>query len=583
MLTTRTKGADIRRSSSRRSRSPKAGHPAAGGWRRLGVVAAVLGLCLAGHGAAAQDRETGCEGVACLARAVIDTIPEGERIALIPFWWPVTNLPEKQADALYVDLYEAMYNASDKRHDLVTRARVYDEIWEAAKWELADSNFQKYVDRLRATVVVLCKDGGLSGGMIKLSCTATGVDKESALGSDMPPSQALIPIPGERQLFPYEYALTQLSNTLAAGARDRGSGPQEIPVVFIIDADIGQRSELTEDIGKRIVEGIWTQFERFHHEKKSGDSVRRAIGRQPDDATETPRGYALSGAFKWTDEKSEEASLRVELREGDRLVAWGRIDLKRGWLPHTSAGARRYGAEARALPSDSLHKDIASKAAMNLARARVVAKAVGVEAPAFEVVTSEAEGIAALKTLAHGIPVGEQFNKRRGATGEQHVWLKARVVTVGGHVKPDVQASLTNNDLKERETFQIMLSASATVHVGVFAWGADGTVVRFYPNDKIRNLTVPAGARISLPRGSRTDGYESFRSEPLPNHSENHEAIIVVASIKPLDFQKLGSIAGEKLAATMSVAIPAGIFLESLGQFDLSQASLLVLPYRVRK
>ena len=43
---------------------------------------------------------------------------------------------------------------------------------------------------------------------------------------------------------------------------------------------------------------------------------------------------------------------------------------------------------------------------MNLARARVVAQAVGIEAPAFEVVTSEAEGIAALKTACLWHPGG---------------------------------------------------------------------------------------------------------------------------------------------------------------------------------
>ena len=578
MPATETTAPDISRSNSRANRMGTAGSHAAGG-RRLGLLTTALALCLAGHGAAAQDRETGCEGVACLARAVIDTIPEGERIALIPFWWPVTNLPEHEAENLYNDLYDAMFHASDGRHGLVKRNRVYDEIWEATKWEVAQSNFQKYVDRLRATVVVHCEDRGLSSGMIKLSCTAAGVDGKSALAGDMPPSQALIPI--KRRLFPYEYALTQLSNTLAAGARDRGSGPQEILVAFIADTDIGQRSQLTEDIGKRILEGIARQFETFHHEQQSHDTFKKATGRQPDDAAETPDGYALRGAFAWTDEERELASLWVELREDGRPIAQDRIELKRGWLPHTIAGARRYDAEGRAMPSDSLHEETASEAAVNLARARVVAQAVGVEAPAFEVVTSEAEGIAALKTLAHGIPVDEQIEPGHDAAGERHVWLKARVVTVGGRMRPDVQASLTKNDLKAREKYGITLSASATVHVGVFAWGADGRVVRFYPNAKVRNLIVPAGGRVSLPRDD--DEYQDLWSAPLPGHTENHEAIIVVASIEPLDFNGIRANVGSSTAETMSVAIPAGSFFNALGELDLSQATLLVLPYRVRR
>ena len=579
MPTTGTKAPDFRRSNSERSRRDTAGRRAAGGRRRLGTVAAALALCLAGHGVAAQDRETGCEGVACLARAVIDTIPVGETIALIPFWWPVTNLPDREAEALYTDIYQAMSDASDGRHGLVKKNRVYDEIWEATKWEVAESNYQKYVDRLRATVVVHCEDKGLSRGMIKLSCTAAGVDGKSALAGDMPPSQALIPV--ERSMFPYEYALTQLSNSLAEGARDRGSGPQRIQDPFIADADIGQRSQLTEDIGKRVVEGIERQFETFHHEQQSRDSFAKAKGRQPDDAAETPGGYELHGEFGWTDEKRKQASLWVELREGGKPIARDRVELQRGWLPDKIAGARRYDAEARAVPSDSLHAETASGAAMNLARARVVAQALGIEAPAFEVIRSEAEGVAALKTLAHGIPVDEQIKTWEDATGERHVWLKARVATVGGRLRPAVEAALTKSDLKAREKFRITLSASASVHVGVFAWSADDSVVRLYPNTKVRNLIVPVGGRVSLPLDD--DKYEDFWSAPLRGHAENHEAIIVVASVEPLDFNRIEANIGNSTAETMSVAIPAGSFFNVLGELDLSQAALLVLPYRVRR
>ena len=577
-----TKTPVIRRSSSGRRWKLESRRRGAGGWPRLCVLTAALVLCLAGHGAAAQERETDCESVACLARAVIETIPEGERIALVPFWWPVTDLPEHEAKSLYDDLYNAMSRASratKKRHKLVKKDRVYDEMWEATKWEAAVSNYQKYVDQLRADVVVHCKDGGMSKGMLKLSCTATGVDVRSALAGDMPPSQALIRV--EQRLFPYVYALTRLSNKLAVGARNFGRGPQRIPLTYIVDRDIGQRSALTEDIGKRIVDGIAGRFETFQHEQQSQDSFSEAIGRPTEDAVETLRGYELRGEFRWTDEKRELASLRVELREDGRPVAWARTRLKHDWLPHTVAGAMRYNAEARAMPSDSLHEETAAEAAINVARARVVARALNVDAPTFDVVTSEAEGIEALKTLAHGIPVDEQVEPLQYSTGEWHVRLKARVVTVGGPIRPDVEAALTKDKLKAGEKFRITLSASTTVHVGVFAWGADGGVVRFYPNAKDRDLIVPAGGPLSLPRDD--DEYQDFWSVPLPGHQENHEAIIVVASVKPLDFQKLGSRVGYSGAETMSVAISAGNFLDALGKLDLSQATLLVLPYRVQK
>ena len=577
MATTRKKGADIRRSSSRRSRWPKARHHATEGWRRLGVVAAVLSLCLAGCGAAAQERETDCEGVVCLARAVIDTIPNGERIALVPFLWPVTDLPEQEANSLYSDLFNAMFLASKGRHKLVRRDSTYDELWETTKWEVAGSNYQKYVDRLRATVVVHCKDRGVRKGMLKLSCTAAGVDASSSLAGEMRPSIALIPF--EQGIFLYEYALTQLSNSLAAGARDSGSGPQAIPTVFVADTD-GQLSELTKDIGQRVVDGIARRFEIFQHEQQSQDVFEGVKGRQTEDAAETPVDYELHGTFVWVDEKHERASLRVELLEGDRSIARKTIALRRDWLPHTIAVPKRYVAEARAKPSDRLHADIASNAALNLARARVVAQALGIRAPAVKVVRSEAEGITALQTLAQGIPVDEQVNSWQEATGEWHVWLKARVISIGGQMQPALEATLSNSDLMVGEKYGITLSAASTVHVGLFALGADGGVVRLYPNAKVKDLIVFAGERVSLPRSG--DAYQDFWSAPLPGHVENHEAIIVVASNKPLDFASIGASVGSSATETMKHAIRTRNLLDSLGGLDLSQATLVVLPYRVR-
>ena len=570
---------DTRRSSSRQRRSLETWCRAAGVRRFLCALTACTALCLAGHGAAAQDRETGCEGVACLARAVVDTIPDGERIALIPFWWPVTNLPQEETNLLYDDLYQAMFDASDGRHELTKRNQDFDQIWETTKWEVSQSNYQMYVDGQRATVVVHCRDKGLSKGMLKLSCTAAGIEGTGVLVGEMRPSTARIPV--ERSMFPYEYALTQLSNTLAAGARDRVSGSRSSLVVFIVDNDIGQASHLTEDIGRRILEGITRQFETFQHEQETRDSFSEAIGRQSDDAAKASGSYELRGEFSWTDEKRELASLWVRLREAGRPVSQGRIELRRAWLPHAFTGTRRYDAEAQGIPSDSLHAEIASEAAVNLARARVVAQAVGIRAPAFEVVTTESESIAALQILAHGVPVDEQVEAWQNATDEQHVWLKARVVSVGGRMRPAVEAALTKSDLRSREKFGITLSAAAAVHAGVFAWGADGGVVRLYPNAKVKNLIVPAGGRVSLPR--RDDEYQDFWSAPLPGHSENHEAIIVVASIEPLDFASIGASIGSSTTETMSTAIPAGSFFDALGDLDLSQATLLVLPYRVRR
>ena len=555
---------------------------AAGGRGRLGVLAVALALCLAGHGAAAQDGEEGYnERVADLARAVIAKIPEGETIALIPFQWPITNLPARETRTLYKDINFAMYRASAGRHYLTLRDNIYDDIWEATKWELANDNYQEYVDRLAADVVVHCEDLGLAGDKIKISCTSTGVGERSALAGKMLLSQEKIPIPDEWQpeVFSYEYALTRLSNELAAGAQKFGRGAQKIKVAFIGFG--GQRSELTEDIATKIQEGIRARFRQFRDEHKSRDEFEKAKGWEPGGADETPEGYELRGEFKWTDGAQKMASLSVRLLERGEIVAEERIELKRSWLPHTAAGTRRYTAAARAMSSDSLHDETAAAAAMNIARARVVAEAVGMDLPALEGIVSEADGIAALEFLSHGIPVDARSNTWQDTTGEWHVQLDARVVAVGWRLKPGVDASLTKNDLNAGEQYSIEVSAVASVHVGVFAWGSDGGVVRYYPNAKVRDLIVPAGGRVSLPHVK--DEYQYFWSAPLPGHTENHEAFVVVASVEPLDFKRIGAIVGSDMTETMNAAIPAGIFLDALGEFDLSQATVLVLPYRVSK
>ena len=72
---------------------------------------------------------------------------------------------------------------------------------------------------------------------------------------------------------------------------------------------------------------------------------------------------------------------------------------------------------------------------------------------------------------------------------------------------------------------------------GVFAWAADDRVVRLYPTNAQRQLTMDSGEVLVLPsQGEGRTRAEPFRMEG--NH-EDHEALVVVAATEQLDYRAL--------------------------------------------
>ena len=176
----------------------------------------------------------------------------------------------------------------------------------------------------------------------------------------------------------------------------------------------------------------------------------------------------------------------------------------------------------------------------------------------------------ALKFLERGIPVDEKLYSWSGAEGDRNVTLEARVVAVGSAVRPSVDAKLEQNDLREGDKIRIFLSAAEPVHAAVFAWGADNSVFRLYPNKKRPELKLPGSGFVILPSESDLD---DITSRPLSGHQENHEAIVVVVSRKALGFGGVGKEA----------FVQASAFLDALATLDLSYANLVILPYRIRQ
>ena len=300
--------------------------------------------------------------------------------------------------------------------------------------------------------------------------------------------------------------------------------------------------------------------------------------------------YRLRGELRRLDDKRFRVDARLLLGER-KLIADG-ADVAIASVPAELAASlsrsdgapeptRRYQAVAEAVVGPRLDAASARRAARNLARARVIAQALGLDAPAVDEVRSEADAVAALgEYLGKGLPVEEQFHDLAVDDGSRiGVRLTAKVVPVGVVSSPALTASLPKTVFKAMEPITVELRSEAKVYLGVFAWGADNRVVRLYPTDAQRQLTMEAGEVLVLP----SPGAGRIRSEPLRTEGnlEDHEALIVVAATESVDYGALAPEAGATLTETMGRSLDGGKFLAVLGTFGPRAMSVAVLSYQV--
>ena len=519
---------------------------------------AISFLLAAPGGAAAQD----C-GASELARELMKKIPSGASLALIPFGQPATAVPAEEAGRFYDCIVRSLQKASDGRHKFVARDR-RNEIWKDWQSERKKSDYGAFWEKRKVGVTVRCKppDQLPREGRLELSCTAHPVGPDSKLKTDVYGAPAKFEI---GPLFGYRYALNQVALNLA------GADPRPISEAFVTDAETGQRSKLTKDMGRRIRDVLMNEFRA----RRQDIEVRRNLGLE---------GEAEAGSYELRGEMTrlsgDTVALKMQLLEGRAEVAHKEVRIPRRHLPPllVGTGTPRYSASARAVPSGDFRAESAKLAVKNAVRARVVAQASGLPMQPEEV-RSEAEAIQALRwALERGLPAGERFSgPRKVADGAWEIGLEARVVLVGGNVRPEFGARLSKDALRANESFRIEFSARENVNVAVFAWGADGKVIRLYPHFREPEPMVRKDSSLTLPR----DGECELKAEPLPGARESHEAVVVVAARKPMKMDGLPPpfchLAGEK----QPESVPGDDFLHALSNLDLSEAGLLVLPYRV--
>lgn len=508
-----------------------------------------------------------------LAERLLDDVPGGAKVALQPLDQRYAGLEPAVGDPLYERLLLALTNAAEDGVTLLARERLR-AIYNSLE-EFYQGDIESLLRNAQADIEIICKPTSNATGII-LSCSAVRLVNAVTLAT------AAAHFPISRRAAHFDVAIDAIASRLAQGAP-----PGTIALVPLLDT--GVETALTRRIGERLEDKIATAMAKRLGSRAAEVAANAALRDGQASDSDVPH-YRLRGELRRLDDKRFRVDARLLLGER-KLIADG-ADVAIASVPAELASSlsrsdgtpeptKRYEAVAEAVVSERLDAASARRAARNLARARVIAQALGLDAPAVDEVRTEADAVAALgEYLGKGLPVEEEFHDLTVDDSSRiGIRLGAKVVPVGLVSRPAVTAKLQKTVFKAMEPISIELRSEAKVYLGVFAWGADNRVVRLYPTDAQRQLMIEAGQVLVLP----SQGEGRIRSEPLrvQGNLEDHEALIVVASTDSVDYNKLTSAAGATLTETMEQALDGGSFLAKLALTAPGSTSVALLSYQV--
>lgn len=515
-----------------------------------------------------------------LHKAAVDIlfdVPEGRKIALRPFLDRETALPKDVADTLYNDLFDAFFKASGGAHVFVDRTNLLKI--QNSREEFYVSDLEQLLAAARADVEIICNPTPHPKG-VTLACSATDLHETTTLGR----AQFMLPVDARTAgAQPYALAISALGQTLAAQAPDL----TRIERIVIRDHNHGTQTDLGAWLGAQLSADIQSRTTAAQAAALAEYERQSALNDAADAPDTSRQSYRLKGTLYQLDGDTYQLLAMLENDGQTKAKASTKISaasLPEKIAPERAASDRVYRAVGEAVLSPKLDRDAALRAARNLARARVVAQALGLPGPAVNLIRSEADAAHVLtQSLARGIPVEERFIDAEPSqdNGRLAVELRARVLPVGQTLRPAVNARLNKSAFRALEPILIDLSSEATAFLGIYAWGADNRVVRLYPSPQAPTLAVEPDRPLLLP----SPGQGDILSMPLPiaDNPEDHEAIIVIAGTAPQDFAALAPMAGENLSKTMAASVDGSQFFNALGKTDLSRMSVTILPYQVRR
>ncbi len=182
-----------------------------------------------------------------------------------------------------------------------------------------------------------------------------------------------------------------------------------------------------------------------------------------------------------------------------------------------------------------------------------------------------------MKALEEGLPFDEVWLIKWADDTTLTADLRAQVRPID---KPGAFGSeLSATVVEELKPFDVSIVSrdADNLNLGIFAWGADDSVVRIFPiGGQLEPISLNEGGSVRL-----SDKVEKLVSAPLPGEKESLEAVVVVGCPSMEDFVKLAPAAGVDVEMTMAKAITFQKFSKSLSEFCPSGLSLKVLPYTV--
>lgn len=168
--------------------------------------------------------------------------------------------------------------------------------------------------------------------------------------------------------------------------------------------------------------------------------------------------------------------------------------------------------------------------------------------------------------------------QRLSRDGDAERRLRARVARVGG-AGPGVAADLDRRVYRPGEPIRVRVTVGrGRAFLALFAWQADGSVVRITPLRTGSAIPVDAGTRLDLPGPDEPE----VAAAPMPGRPDSLEAVVLVAATMPFDPADLAPAMGSTADDSRRAAVSADGFLDAVAGLDLARIRLRILPYRVQ-
>jgi hypothetical protein len=536
---------------------------------RLPALPTLLLLLLAPAAVAAQDGWA--DRLRPTAEALWRQAGPVRRIAARPVQADVTGLPAAVAAAIDRALVEALLRAAPAAGRLVDRSGL------PASWEEAESfrgTSSEALLRAAAVDALVIPSAHATADGIAVSATLVAV-----AGGDTGRLLAAVPavvLPGAVD------RLTARPPAVAAKAAGFGLADS-----LRQGLDPGARFRASVRLsGERSPFGDWFLDQVAEHLTARLAERPLYVSRplRDADAGGRPVALRLEGEV-WDHGRQVEVHLRViagaaEARATARLEATA---LPGHFLPLTPAGGRLGTgfriADGAAAVGAELRRDELAVAAEAIARALLVDEALDRRDTTPPVARSRSAVAEAWRRLAEAVPYEETWSGAADDRNASARRLRARVARLGGPAAPELAATLERAVYRPGEPLRVRATvARGRAFLALYAWQADGTVVRVAPIREAVPVTAEAGRRIELP-GPRD---AEVAAAPMPGVSESLEALVVVASAVPFVPDRLAPAAAGSADSSRAAGVSTGAFLDRLAGLDRARLRLAILPYRAR-